>query len=131
VNVANLYSDPKIIVDKPTNKSPSLVLSQFAAISSPQTYGALANFMDADFRGEGLEFESISLPSFNPDPAFLKEVKDGTLRAWCRVVHGYWTQLVKETNQAELCDGNACASSLIPLNHTFVVPGGRFREQCL
>jgi alpha,alpha-trehalase len=130
VDLAYLYADPKTFVDKPTNKSPSSVLSDFATLPSPRTSGALANFVNTDFRGEGLELQALSLPSFNANPPFLNEVEDGLLRAWARTVHGYWPQLIRGTNQSALCDGNSCESTLIPLNHTFVVPGGRFREQC-
>ena len=129
--MASLYPDPKTIVDKPTGKSPSAVLSDFAAIPSPRTYGTLTNFVDTDFRGEGLELQALSLPSFSPNPPFLNKVQDGTVRAWSQTVHGYWTQLIRSTQQNVLCDGKTCESSLIPLNHTFVVPGGRFREQCV
>jgi alpha,alpha-trehalase len=130
VNVASLYPDPKTFVDKPTNKPPSSVLSDFAAIPAPRTNGALTQFVNDDFRGEGLELAPLSLQSFNPNPSFLNGVADTTLRAWSGTVHGYWTQLVRGTRKDALCDGEACESSLIPLNHTFVVPGGRFREQC-
>jgi len=35
----------------------------------------------------------------------------------------------RETNTSALCgSGNSCDSSLIPLNHTVVVPGGRYRK---
>ena len=50
--------------------------------------------------------------------------------SFSQIVHGYWTQLVRGTNSSALCDGKTCEGTLIPLNHTFVVPGGRFREQC-
>lgn len=47
-----------------------------------------------------------------------------------QVVHGYWTLLIRQTNQSALCQPgpDGCTSSLIPLNHTIVVPGGRYRE---
>jgi len=93
----------------------------------------MLNFVDTDFLGEGLELEAAALPNFNPSPAFLNNVTDPLLRAFAQTVHGYWTQLARTTNQSALCDeypGGKCESTLIPLNHTFVVPGGRFREQC-
>ena len=35
----------------------------------------------------------------------------------------------RETNNSAVCTGpEDCESSLIPLNHTIVVPGGRYRE---
>lgn len=130
VNIADLWSDPKTFVDKPTNSSPQSVLTAFAAINSTNTTeGAVLNFVDTNFRGEGLELEGQALLNFNANPPFLNNVADPLLRAFSQVVHTYWTQLIRETNSSTLCDGVTCESTLIPLNHTFVVPGGRFREQ--
>lgn len=94
----------------------------------------MVNFIDNDFKGEGLELEALALKDFKPNPSFLNNVTDPLLRAWSQTVHGFWTQLTRATNQSTLCHGgggaDSCESTLIPLNHTFVVPGGRFREQC-
>jgi alpha,alpha-trehalase len=107
------------------------VLADFAALGSNITEGSITDFVDSDFRGEGLELEAFSLPNFNQQPAFLTTVRDPLLKAFSQIVHGYWTQLIRATNDSTLCiSGSGCESSLIPLNHTFVVPGGRFREQC-
>ncbi|KAF8901245.1 glycoside hydrolase family 37 protein [Mucidula mucida] len=130
VNLAALYVDPKTFVDKPTTKSPEDVLTDFSALgNSSLKEGDVVNFVNTDFAGEGLELEALVLTDFNADPAFLGNVSDPLVRAWAQTVHGYWTQLIRTTNASTLCDGVQCESSLIPLNHTFVVPGGRFREQ--
>ncbi|RPD56072.1 glycoside hydrolase family 37 protein [Lentinus tigrinus ALCF2SS1-7] len=132
VNIAALYADPKTFVDKPTSKSSQEVLSAFQAITN-DTEGNIVDFVDDNFRGEGLELEAVALSSFNADPAFLNNVSDPLVKAFSQTVHGFWTQLIRQTNQSTLCpegtESGSCESSLIPLNHTFVVPGGRFREQ--
>jgi alpha,alpha-trehalase len=134
VNIAQLWSDPKTFVDKPTSKSSQQVLADFNSFNlSTVTEGTIMNFVDTDFLGEGLELEAVALPNFNANPAFLNNVTDPLLKAYAQIVNGYWTQLARNTNQSALCNeypGGSCESSLIPLNHTFVVPGGRFREQC-
>ncbi|TFY78486.1 hypothetical protein EWM64_g5528 [Hericium alpestre] len=136
INVAGLYADPKTFVDKPTSASAQTVLANFKNLtnsSSSLTESQLVNFVDSNFGGEGTELEGLPIPDFNPSPSFLRNVTDPLVRAWSGVVHGYWTQLIRGTNQSALCSegdaGPKCESSLIPLNHTFVVPGGRFREQ--
>ncbi|KAI0298093.1 glycoside hydrolase [Multifurca ochricompacta] len=130
VNVAELWSDQKTFVDKPTNSNQQSVLAAFAAINATNaTEGAVLSFVDNNFRGEGLELEAQALPSFNANPPFLNNVTDPLLRGFAQIVHSYWTQLIRGTNSSTLCDGKSCESTLIPLNHTFVVPGGRFREQ--
>ncbi|KAJ2919157.1 hypothetical protein MD484_g1266, partial [Candolleomyces efflorescens] len=130
VNVAHLYPDDKTFIDKPTSKPPQEVLNDFRNISTNTTYGQVVTFLQEDFTGEGQELEAITLQNFNPEPAFLSNVTDPLVRAFAQTVHGFWTQLIRETNSSTLCgNSNRCESSLIPLNHTFVVPGGRFREQ--
>ncbi|KAI6096293.1 glycoside hydrolase family 37 protein [Pisolithus croceorrhizus] len=133
VNIAQLYSDPKTFVDKPTSKSAQQVLADFATFNlTTVTEGDLVNFVDNDFLGEGLELEAAVLTSFNTNPAFLSNVTDPLLNAFAQIVDGYWTQLAHNTNQSAVCDdytNGECEGTLIPLNHTFIVPGGRFREQ--
>ena len=135
VNLAAAYADPKTFVDKPTAKSSQQVLAAFDAISnSSGTEGDIVNFLDNNFRGEGLELEAVALTNFNDSPASLNNISDPLVKAFSETVHGYWTQLTRNTNQSTLCpegtESGSCESTLIPLNHTFVVPGGRFREQC-
>ncbi|KIP05208.1 glycoside hydrolase family 37 protein [Phlebiopsis gigantea 11061_1 CR5-6] len=134
VNLAQAYADPKTFVDKPTSKRSQQVVADFNALfNSSTTEGSIVTFLDSDFKGEGLELEAGALPTFNANPAFLNNVTDPLLKAWSQTVHGYWTQLIRSTNHSALCpegtESGSCESSLIPLNHTFVVPGGRFREQ--
>ncbi|KAG2054179.1 glycoside hydrolase family 37 protein [Suillus hirtellus] len=133
VNIAQVYSDPKTFVDKPTGKSSQQVLADFSNFNlSTATEGEVVNFVDSDFLGEGLELEAAALTNFNPTPAFLSNVTDPLLKAFAQTVHGYWTQLARSTNQSAVCNdypGGTCEGSFIPLNHTFVIPGGRFREQ--
>ena len=135
VNLAQPYSDQKTIVDKPTSKPSQQVLTDFNALfNSSTTEGSIVTFLDNDFKGEGLELEAVALPSFNANPAFLNNVTDPLLKAWSQTVDGFWTQLARSTNTSTLCpegtESGSCESSLVPLNHTFVIPGGRFREQC-
>ncbi|KAI6106841.1 Six-hairpin glycosidase-like protein [Pisolithus thermaeus] len=134
VNIAQLYSDPKTFVDKPTSKSAQQVLADFTTFNlTTVTEGDLVNFVDNDFLGEGLELEAAVLTNFNTNPAFLSNVTDPLLNAFAQIVDGYWTQLARNTNQSAVCDdytNGKCEGTLIPLNHMFIIPGGRFREQC-
>ena len=160
--IARLYPDDKTFVDKvrfavffssdtddfvkPTSKPPQEVLNDFRNISTGTTYGQISNFLQTDFVGEGLELEAVALTEFNPSPSFLTNVSLPLPRAFAQTVHGIWTQLIRGTNTSTLCGSSGkCESTLIPLNHTFVVPGpfcplflvlrltiysgGRFREQ--
>ncbi|KAG8769519.1 hypothetical protein FRC12_004904 [Ceratobasidium sp. 428] len=135
VNLAEPYADSKTFVDKPTAFDSQKVLSDFNALGSQSniTVGAIANFTASDFKGEGLELEALTLSNFPKNPKFLSKIKNPLVKAWTKIVHGYWSELIRATNPETLCSNRngttGCESSLIPLNHTFVVPGGRFREQ--
>ncbi|KAF8319629.1 glycoside hydrolase family 37 protein [Clavulina sp. PMI_390] len=140
INVAQLYGDAKTFVDKPTIGSPNATLEEFYALYntsvvsdySTVTYGSLKTFVEMNFQSEGLELEAGTLPS-NTLPAFLQPntttIASPVILGWAKIVHSYWADLVRDTKTASLCDGIKCESTLIPLNHTFVIPGGRFREQ--
>ncbi|KZT57237.1 glycoside hydrolase family 37 protein, partial [Calocera cornea HHB12733] len=131
VDLAQLYTDSKTFVDKPTIFSPNVTLADFAQLGGMNaTVGNLTLFVETDFGGEGLELVPLDLGSnFTASPAFLKGIADPLVKAWAQTVHGYWAQLIRTTNTSAICDGLTCTSSLIPLNNTLVVPGGRFREQ--
>ncbi|KAJ3558853.1 hypothetical protein NP233_g11413 [Leucocoprinus birnbaumii] len=131
VGIADLFPDDKTFVDKPTSKPPREVLATFQNISlSNVTYEQIINFVEQNFAGEGLELEALSIPDFKNSPTFLDNVTNPLVKAWSQTVHNIWTQLIRGTNDSTLCNSRSnCESSLIPLNHTFVVPGGRFREQ--
>ena len=139
VNVANLFPDQKAFVDKPTSRDPDDVVDAFNATlteaggsTSSLTYQRVVDFVDNNFRGEGLELQALELPGYQPNPSFLQGVSDPLVRAWSQAVPSFWTQLTRGTNDTQICGRGVgdCESTLIPLNHTFVVPGGRFREQC-
>lgn len=101
-------------------------MTDFATLNDGSvTQGELANFVNTDFRGEGLELQPLTLNNFNDNPAFLNNVTNPLVKSWSQTVHGFWTQLIRGTNSSSLCgdDDSECESSLIPLNHTFVVPG--------
>ena len=91
------------------------------------------DFEDNYFLGDGLELEEVALTGFNANPPFLSNITDPLVKAFAQTVNGYWPQLARTVNKSALCSiypGEACESTFIPLNHSFVIPGGRFREQC-
>ncbi|KAG6902407.1 hypothetical protein C0995_000333 [Termitomyces sp. Mi166 len=123
---------------QPTSQPAQEVLANFQNISSSTTYGEIVQFVENNFKGEGLELEEPEFANLKSDPAFLNNVTAPVVKAFAQTVHGFWKQLIRDTNASTLCTGGStgCESSLIPLNHTFVVPeanesfeGGRFREQ--
>jgi alpha,alpha-trehalase len=131
INSAHPYSDSKTIVDKPTAKTFNVTIAAFQNFTSGGlTFGEITQFLDDYFQGEGLELRAVSLDDFPQNPASISAIPDRYVQQFLLAVHQVWNLLIRETNQTALCTGKKCESTLIPLNHTFVVPGGRFREQC-
>ncbi|EAL19462.1 hypothetical protein CNBG4090 [Cryptococcus deneoformans B-3501A] len=122
VQLSGIFSD-----SKPTAKTLNETLSAWEALGDNVTVGDVETFVEQYFKGEGLELSQVELENFVEDPAILDNIADPVFRAWVKIVNGYWTLLARETNQSALCNGD-CESSLIPLNHTVIVPGGRYRE---
>lgn len=128
VQLAGLYEDSKTFVDKPTTKPEEEVVANFNALISGgnATVEALVNFVEENFSGEGLDIEPANLTDWTEQPDFLSKVKEPALQGWLKQVHSYWKDLARQNIQNQTCP--ECTSSLIPLNNTFIVPGGRFRE---
>jgi len=123
--------DDKTFVDKPTHKAPQAVLADFnftVSSDASLTVNDIFQFVQNDFGSEGYELEPIPI-AINPSPPFLDGVQDPLVKEFSRTVHGYWALLARRMNQTALCNGETCESTQIPLNHSFIIPGGRFREQ--
>ena len=131
INIARPYSDSKTIVDKPTANATNATIAAYRNYTSNGlTYGEVTQFLDSYFQGEGLELKAVSVDNFPQNPASIVAIPNQYVRQFLLAVHQIWDLLIRDTDQTKLCAGGNCESSLIPLNHTFVVPGGRFREQC-
>jgi alpha,alpha-trehalase len=131
INIAQPYSDSKVIVDKPTTNTSNVTISAFRNYTSGGvTYGEITQFLDEYFQGEGLELKAVYVDNFPQNPASISAIPNQYVKQFLLAVHQVWNLLIRDTNQTALCTRGTCESSLIPLNHTFVVPGGRFREQC-
>ncbi|WRT68588.1 uncharacterized protein IL334_005566 [Kwoniella shivajii] len=122
VQLAGLFPD-----SKPTNGTLNDTIAAFNALGSNVTVGQIETFVESNFKGEGLDLEQIPIEGFVQNPAILDNISDPIYKAWTSIVNSYWTLLIRETNESSICNGN-CDSSLIPLNHTVVVPGGRYHE---
>ncbi|KAL1917459.1 uncharacterized protein VTP21DRAFT_3852 [Calcarisporiella thermophila] len=126
IQLSSLFKDSKTFVDMPTTKPPKAVLDEFAKLPPNPSVDQLKQFVGANFLEAGIEIKPADLPDFKADPEFLQSIDDLTLRGFAKRVHAFWPNLTRKADFSMLCEG--CVSSLIKPNHTFVVPGGRFRE---
>ena len=103
------------------------VIQAFNRLSRPiSNNSALNEFLSAYFGEAGSELGAIPNDQLETDPQFLQNISSIDVRSFIRQVIEIWPDLTREYVGAGNCTG--CVSSFIPLNRTFVVAGGRFRE---
>jgi alpha,alpha-trehalase len=106
VQMQSIFKDGKVFPDATANSAPSNILLQFHK-SHPESPEALRAFVDAHFTIPEQAGSAASAPEQVPI---------------LRHIDRLWDALTRDTSTA------ARYSSLLPLPHPYVVPGGRFRE---
>jgi alpha,alpha-trehalase len=103
------------------------VLAAFQNLSRPiQNNTELNNFLTSYFGQAGSELEPLPEDQLEVKPDFLEGVNSSTVEQFTRQVIDIWPDLTRRYVGAGNCTG--CVSSFLPVNRTFVVAGGRFRE---
>jgi alpha,alpha-trehalase len=78
------------------------------------------------FGKAGSELEPLPEEDLEVQPDFLESVNSSVVEDFTRQVIDIWPDLTRRYVGAGNCTG--CVSSFLPVNRTFVVAGGRFRE---
>jgi alpha,alpha-trehalase len=103
------------------------VLTAFRNLSRPiQNNTALNSFLTTYFGKAGSELEALPEEDLEVQPDFLESVNSSVVEDFTRKVIDIWPDLTRRYVGAGNCTG--CVSSFLPVNRTFVVAGGRFRE---
>jgi alpha,alpha-trehalase len=74
----------------------------------------------------GGELSEVAANQLRTDPKFLQKINDTVIKEFVEKVIGIWPDLTRSYSGASNCSD--CPNSFIPVNRTFVVAGGRFRE---
>ena len=112
---------------RPTTKPVEEVIAAFQKLTQPLSNNSeLAAFLAENFAPAGHELEEVPLSELETDPVFLDKVQDPVVREFTRKVIDIWPDLTRRYVGSGSC--SECADSYIPINRTFVVAGGRFRE---
>jgi alpha,alpha-trehalase len=106
VQLAGLFSDSKTFVDARPRQGPAAISEQYAAQSRAAVF-SLRPFVEQHFELPGLGSDSF---------------RSDTTRTMEQHIRALWPALTRKA------DAPDARSSLIPLPHEYVVPGGRFRE---
>jgi len=127
IELAKPFSDSKTFVDLPTTRPLNEVLAAFANLTRPiQNNTALNDFLSTYFGKAGSELEEVPMEELETKPDFLENVNSSVVENFTRQVIDIWPDLTRRYVGAGNCTG--CVNSFIPVNRTFVVAGGRFRE---
>ncbi len=103
------------------------MLAAFANLSKPlSNNSALNDFLTTYFGQAGSELSPVPKDQLDTAPDFLKDVNSSIIAEFAAKVIDIWPDLTRQYVGAGNCSG--CVSSFIPVNRTFVVAGGRFRE---
>ncbi|EAQ93669.1 hypothetical protein CHGG_01904 [Chaetomium globosum CBS 148.51] len=127
IELARPFSDSKTFVDMPTIKPLDEVIAAFNRLSQPLSNNSdLTAFLAENFAPAGGELEEVPISELETDPSFLDKLEDVTIKEFVGKVIDIWPDLTRRYAGPGNC--SQCANSFIPVNHTFVVAGGRFRE---
>ncbi|KAI1456949.1 glycoside hydrolase family 37 protein [Annulohypoxylon moriforme] len=127
IELAQPFSDSKTFVDLPTKAPLDDVLAAFNKLTKPLSNNTeLNNFLSTYFGDAGSELAQVSRDQLETNPAFLEKVNDSVIKQFVQKVIDIWPDLTRTYVGAANCTG--CVDSFIPVNRTFVVAGGRFRE---
>ncbi|KAF7564063.1 hypothetical protein G7046_g53 [Stylonectria norvegica] len=128
VELAKPFSDSKTFVDMPAIKSLKEIQAAFDKLDKPLTNdSALNDFLTTYFADAGGELEEVPESKLKTNPVFLESIDDTVVKEFVGKVIGIWPDLTRSySGSASNCTN--CPNSFIPVNRTFVVAGGRFRE---
>jgi alpha,alpha-trehalase len=127
IELARPFSDSKTFVDMPTIKPLDEVIAAFSRLSQPLSNNSeLTAFLAENFAPAGGELEEVPTSELETDPSFLDKLENVDIKEFVGKVIDIWPDLTRRYAGAGNC--SECANSFIPVNRTFVVAGGRFRE---
>lgn len=120
---ANLVLPPT----RPTIRPLEEVITAFNKLSKPLSNNTeLNDFLAANFAQAGGELEEVPDNELETDPVFVDKLNDTVIKEFVSAVIDIWPDLTRRYAGPGNC--SSCANSFIPVNRTFVVAGGRFRE---
>jgi alpha,alpha-trehalase len=108
VQMSGIFEDSKTFVDCVPKRDPKAIVKDYLAIkNNPNVRFSLKLFVESNF----------DLPPAPPTLNYIRQEKDITMH-----IKNLWSVLRREP------DTVVKGSSLLPLPHPYIVPGGRFRE---
>ncbi|XP_066141226.1 trehalase-like [Euwallacea fornicatus] len=124
-----LFTDSKRFVDMSQRNDESVTLDNFkammAATDNQPNRTQIKEFVAKNFEYEA-ESEKWTPQDYNPEPKFLNNIRDPSIRVFAQELVSFWPQLGRKiTNSVK---EHPDRHSVIPVPEGFIVPGGRFQE---
>ncbi|KAF1738408.1 hypothetical protein MY5147_000163 [Beauveria neobassiana] len=128
IEMARPFTDSKTFVDMPAKKSLSEIQAAFDKLQKPLSNNTeLNDFLDTYFEDAGGELKAVSKDKLKTDAKFVNKLNDTVIKEFVNKVIDIWPDLTREY-AGSTTNCTSCPNSFIPINRTFVVAGGRFRE---
>lgn len=128
IELAHPFSDSKTFVDMPAKKPLKEIQAAFAKLDKPLSNNTqLHDFLSTYFDDAGGELQAVPKDQLKTNATFLQKLNDTVVREFVEKVIDIWPDLTRSYKGSS---GNCtdCPNSFLPVNRTFVVAGGRFRE---
>ena len=128
VQLSAMFNDSKDFVDMTLLGSPEVILEKYEDLvnkSDPVPKKDLEVFVNLWFNFSS-DVVEVTPTDFTKDPMFIRYVFDIDYRSWLNDLNSKWKDLIRKT--PDTIKNNPRLYSSIYLPHSFVVPGGRFRE---
>ncbi|KAL7813907.1 glycoside hydrolase family 37 protein [Trichoderma aethiopicum] len=130
IELAHPFSDSKTFVDMPAKRPLPEIQAAFANLTHPlHNDSSLQTFLATYFADAGGELVTVPRANLSTNPTFLSKLNDTVISQFVTQVIDIWPDLTRRyAGDAAVKNCSSCPNSFIPVNRTFVVAGGRFRE---
>jgi len=127
VQDAKIYPDSKYFVDMPLKIDPVRTLRDFYELgNNTHNPEILKKFVEDHFDPPGNELIEVYPHDWVPFPTSFQKIEDYKLRRWALHLHRIWRDLCRKVKDD--VRQHQELYSLLYVPHSFIIPGGRFRE---
>ncbi|XP_023310533.1 trehalase-like, partial [Anoplophora glabripennis] len=129
VQTAKIFNDSKTFVDmalvNPINETLANFYAMMSETDNNPSREKIQEYVNKNFKSIG-ELEEIFPRDFQAEPKIVKEINDPVVRAFTKNLVSIWPTLTRKVSYRVFEEPDT--HSLIPVQHPFVIPGGRFKE---
>ncbi|XP_023322606.1 trehalase [Eurytemora carolleeae] len=127
VQTLQLFQDSKTFVDMPLKFSVNETLAKYVSLQPDPSRVEVEQFVAEFFSEPGTELKEVKLRDWSENPEILGRIQDASYRKLVEILHERWQHLAREVSETIEEE----KTSLIPLAHPFIVPGGRYKKNIL